>query len=670
MGASSSGPLTPAIPTSDGSATEARAKYNLFFSHKTQDARVVKALIEIILDKTENLGCFISEDIEKGTDWRAAIARELTLANFLVLVFTDPKEDWGWCLYETGFFEALKQFQKTRRVWCLHNASNSPPKPIENLQCTAADHNNVTTWLTDLYTLTEQPPHRRNKIPEVATQICSLFADPKQLIYSADFITLSVNYTQLNSPDDLPDDTTIEGDDRLIGEVFGRRTDKLNWKSAKEMFRQVAKTSEANLSALKEISRAIYRVYNGGKVVSVQGTIFVDEGPKRYRPVISNAKQSAAGYLRCEVLLVEDAGGPLQNVDKNLGVLLTCIRMAVRIRWEIIRPFVSSVRRLATADPRKLRFDLQTCLNNVFLEAEFRGNYSAGDVTTAFETEGEISKILAMIEKFDQIYPRIWKGIGFANVMQTFGKVSEQPFGHQDLELLETGLRELEKMNTDFLEIAVRRAAVLIESDIGVQCQVRRDKPTEELEIARVLAGWNTYVPYGVFRIKWARKRDRNGYDAADMVGEPTVSSGNYEFLRLFQLAGDHVPDPDTEEPLTLNTLMEFIRESSSQGDFVAFDGDQKRVVDEIIMKDRYGQVKVVMRLSDPEDQHRKRTFLPLLVAKRTVGDTKGPHATYLLVAYVETSANAGSFRSATVQSLSGPPVLCIASDSTRSAAD
>ena len=115
---------------------------------------------------------------------------------------------------------------------------------------------------------------------------------------------------------------------------------------------------------------------------------------------------------------------------------------------------------------------------------------------------------------------------------------------------------------------------------------------------------------------------------------------------------------------------MDRIRQFSSKEDFAAFDSDQKRVVDEIIMKDGYEQVKVPIRLCYPEDQDRKRTFQPLLVAKRTVGDTKGPHATYLFVTYAETTADAGSFRSATVESLSGRPVLSIASDSSRSAAD
>src|SRR4029077_9879752 len=127
---------------------------------------------------------------------------------------------------------------------------------------------------------------------------------------------------------------------------------------------------------LKEISRATHCICNNRKVLPAQGTIFVGQGPK-------SAKELSTGEIGFEILLIEEVGGQLQNVDKSLGVLLTCIRMAVRIRWEIIRPFVSNLQMLAVVDPWKLRFDLQTCFNNIFMEAEFRGNYSPADVWTA-----------------------------------------------------------------------------------------------------------------------------------------------------------------------------------------------------------------------------------------------------------------------------------------------
>jgi hypothetical protein len=83
--------------------------------------------------------------------------------------------------------------------------------------------------------------------------------------------------------------------------------------------------------------------------------------------------------------------------------------MAVRIRWEIVRPFVlESNLRILAANARKLRFDLQTCFNNVFIEAEFRGNFSPNDVWRAFETSADKSKIQTMIEKWGPTYAKIW----------------------------------------------------------------------------------------------------------------------------------------------------------------------------------------------------------------------------------------------------------------------
>jgi hypothetical protein len=87
----------------------ANGKYSVFFSHKVNDERVTKSLIELLDGHTENVSFPISEQIEKGTPWRKAIAELLSKANFLVLVFTDPSEDWGWCLYEDAFEGADKE---------------------------------------------------------------------------------------------------------------------------------------------------------------------------------------------------------------------------------------------------------------------------------------------------------------------------------------------------------------------------------------------------------------------------------------------------------------------------------------------------------------------------------------------------------------------------------
>jgi hypothetical protein len=447
-------------------ATNSNKKYSVFFSHKVNDQKVTSQLKDLLGHHTENIEYFISEDIEKGTRWREIIAERLNLANFLVLVFTDPNEDWEWCLYETGFFDALSQVpQSNRRTFCLHNASTPPPSPIANLQTVPATKKDVTQWLSELFKYTKQD---KIPVPKLAAKICKLFANNQKPIYCQRSIDIIVNCGSLTSPDDLPQDTLIEGDERLMEELFGSYNGRLDWKSAKTRFRKFPNSAEVNLNTLKELSRALYAIYNNNIVHPTQGILFVEQGPKRYRPVINRASELSNDRIRCQIVLTEEVGGQLQNVDSRLGSLLTSIRLAVRIRWEIVRPFASDVRAQARVDARKLRFDLQTCFNNVFMEAEFRGYFSERDVLNAFESDADKRKILDIMTKWKKTYPKIWQGIGFSDVTETFGEVSDQPMTRQDLSLLEAGLRELEKLNRDFLSMAVARAEVLVQRELAV----------------------------------------------------------------------------------------------------------------------------------------------------------------------------------------------------------
>jgi hypothetical protein len=118
--------------------------------------------------------------------------------------------------------------------------------------------------------------------------------------------------------------------------------------------------------------------------------------------------------------------------------------------------------------PESCRFDLQTCLNNIFIEAEFRGNFSSDDVWSAFESSADRSKIDGIINDWKPLYAKIWRSLGFNDVAETFGEISDQPFTEQDIASLGSGLRELAQMNSDFLDMAVARAEVLVGRELGI----------------------------------------------------------------------------------------------------------------------------------------------------------------------------------------------------------
>jgi hypothetical protein len=386
-----------------------------------------------------------------------------------VLVFTDPDEDWGWCLYETGFFDGLSHLSDTkqRRICCLHHESAAPPSPIADLQTVRANEDDVKKWLLELFEHTQQEGAQFVSIPDLAKQICMLFAIEQKPVYSQQLIRITIDCS-LTSPDDLPGNTKIKGNERTMLELFNIYKEKTDWETIKGQFDANPNTSEANASTLKEISRAIYAVCHHNPVRPVQGIIFAAQEPKRYRPVINRAKQVSKSLIDCEVLLIEEAGGALQNVDKPLGALLTATRMAARIRWEIVRKFTPAVvSSKASIEPYKLRYDLQTNLNNVFMEAEFRGNFSPIDVLEAFEDDSEKEKIQTMIAQWSKIYPEIWKSIGFPDVRETFGEVSRSEMTDEDIALLKRRLQDLAEMNRDFLGMAVRRMEILIQRELG-----------------------------------------------------------------------------------------------------------------------------------------------------------------------------------------------------------
>ncbi len=269
----------------------------------------------------------------------------------------------------------------------------------------------------------------------------------------------------LLSPDDLPDNATVEGDERLMAELFGTYDEQMDWKSIKERFREFHNSVDVNLTTLKEISNAIYCISKRTVFRPIQGIIFVEDGPKRYRPILSRVKEKTKDLIDCDVMFVEESGGQLQNIRKPVDALLTAIRMAVRIRWEIVRPFASDVRTQARLDPRKLRTDLQTCFNNIFLEAGFRGNFSKKDLADAFDAP-EKEGLLNIMEKWEENCPKFWRGIGFTDVKETFGQVSAERMTDEDISLLESALQEIESLNRDFLAMAVARGQLLIQNEL------------------------------------------------------------------------------------------------------------------------------------------------------------------------------------------------------------
>ena len=84
--------------------------------------------------------------------WAAQIWDNLKKADWLLLLYTDPSEEWDWCLFEAGFFAGCTT-EKEGRLVCLHTTDVPPPMPLQGWQSVSiTEEDKMENFLKDLYT--------------------------------------------------------------------------------------------------------------------------------------------------------------------------------------------------------------------------------------------------------------------------------------------------------------------------------------------------------------------------------------------------------------------------------------------------------------------------------------------------------------------------------------
>jgi len=148
-----------------------------FLSHKVTDGDLAvkcqKALRDLL-----NIKVFMSEDIPKGTNWREDIHSAINKADCFILLFTDPIEDWSWCLYEAGLYgRSSPQANGSRRrpIYCLHFRNTPPPSPLADLQTVRADVDEIQKFINNLYETFKYPLPRYERIQAAARRIEQAF---------------------------------------------------------------------------------------------------------------------------------------------------------------------------------------------------------------------------------------------------------------------------------------------------------------------------------------------------------------------------------------------------------------------------------------------------------------------------------------------------------------
>src|SRR4051812_38086830 len=98
-------------------ATEVHSPNAIFISHRAKDLDSAHVLKDIL---RELLRCEVcvstSPEPYRGRDWQACLRNALGNVAVFIFIMADQNENWDWCLYEVGFFEAItRSSNETKR---------------------------------------------------------------------------------------------------------------------------------------------------------------------------------------------------------------------------------------------------------------------------------------------------------------------------------------------------------------------------------------------------------------------------------------------------------------------------------------------------------------------------------------------------------------------------
>jgi hypothetical protein len=88
-----------------------------------------------------------------GEQWRNRIEKELDEADWLIFLYTDPDEDWGFCLYECGYFRRSMENNKNKKKRLITFCRNQDQisEALKEFNALVVDENSAKDILENIY---------------------------------------------------------------------------------------------------------------------------------------------------------------------------------------------------------------------------------------------------------------------------------------------------------------------------------------------------------------------------------------------------------------------------------------------------------------------------------------------------------------------------------------
>ena len=302
-----------------------RPSVSIFLSHKAEDYDVAK----VIRDNLEGLSAgkiqfHLSEELPKGDDWYEWIETNLGKANWFMLLFTDPSNEWDWCLYEAGLFRGIGNKDGVTRLICLHDKCVKVPEQLTKFQNVCAEKEDMLFFLKKLFVEPVdglEPIHPKlidNPILiDTAEKICKEIRgklpppEPQKSISHFQKYLMVSEYTNGKG---------IEDGTHLLSNSYFRDIFRINvlpetWGEFKKMIKEVADEEEdkqgknIDLSWIDEIESVMRKAKEGFDFDQPKSAIQGLGDEKLYKPVLismSTVNQGQDLYRDFHLIFIDD----------------------------------------------------------------------------------------------------------------------------------------------------------------------------------------------------------------------------------------------------------------------------------------------------------------------------------------------------------------------------
>ena len=400
----------------------------------------------------ESLDVFLSEEISAGENWRQVVEDKLSKSNLLILMFTEPRLSWDWCLYETGLFMDLKGGSH-RNVICLHTPIYEPPDPIKHLEAIPAQYKTIkekflkvlfgeTTWTGKSELINEGFAKNEELLDTTAKRICSFF-DPKETDkkFMNRYFILMIKQPNELSEGQIPEDSIVRS--KYLENIFGIAGDETHW--------QLIAENQEDTRWVQQLQEAIKTATKGLVPDQIQAT-FRSKSNEVIRPILYRVDWLSSGAMEFYVLLVADVAGKGENIPRELMTIATILRMATRFRYEILEVYDSEIRRnQKEEDLIKIVDKIRECILTIETEARSRLTIvNENSLRELYNKQENKDKIVQMFDSWYNTRNQLFDNeivLGKDHLMEIF--------------------KNLDQMNAEFMKLTAKRYSELVDEKMS-----------------------------------------------------------------------------------------------------------------------------------------------------------------------------------------------------------